>query len=237
MNPACPEEAGVRVYPRGINRLLVADEFINELDPGFIDVLIFKVDADASRRVKVRRVVRTPEFLPLDVALMTEPASPFAHPDAHGEAAGFSIVVKRNRSIVPRAMFLGVAGVAGFSFAVGLAFAWFGLWLVLPFVGLEVAALILAFGVYSRHVSDNETIRRDEHGLAVEIRQGNRLLKYRLDAHWAQCVLDNVGREVRLLIGSHGKFVQIGRHLDEEGRRQLRNELNERLREHRAGRD
>lgn len=60
MNPACPEEAGVRVYPRGINRLLVAAEFINELDPGFIDVLIFKVDADASRRVKVRRVVRTP---------------------------------------------------------------------------------------------------------------------------------------------------------------------------------
>ncbi|MFM9885365.1 MAG: DUF2244 domain-containing protein [Burkholderiales bacterium] len=168
---------------------------------------------------------------------MTEPASPFAHPNAHGDGGGFSIVVKRNHSIAPRAMLLGIVGVAGFSFAVGLAFAWFGLWLVLPFVGLEVAALILAFGVYSRHVSDNETIRRDEHGLAVEIRQGNRLLKYRLDVHWARCVLDNVGREVRLLIGSHGKFVEIGRHLDGVGRRQLRDDLNERLREHRAGRD
>ncbi|MFN0300872.1 MAG: DUF2244 domain-containing protein [Burkholderiales bacterium] len=167
---------------------------------------------------------------------MTEPASPYAHPDAHGDAAGFSIVVRRNRSVAPRAMLLCVVAVAGFSFAVGLAFAWFGLWLVLPFVGLEVAALIFAFGVYSRHVSDNETIRRDEHGLAVEIRQGNRLLKYRLDAHWAQCILDNVGREVRLLIGSHGRFVQIGRHLGEAGQRQLRNELNERLRAYRAGR-
>ena len=180
--------------------------------------------------------VRTLGFLPLDVALMTEPASPYAHPNAHGDAVSFSIVVRPNRSVAPRSTLLCVVAVAGFSFAVGLAFAWFGLWLVLPFVGIEVAALILAFGVYSRHVSDNETIRRDEHGLAVEIRQGNRLLKYRLDAHWAQCILDNVGREVRLLIGSHGKFVQIGRHLGEEGRRQLRNELNKRLREYRAGR-
>ncbi len=127
--------------------------------------------------------------------------------------------------------------IAAFSFAVAIIFAWLGLWLVLPFVGLEVAALALAFWVYARHVADNEIIRTDKDGLTIEIREGNRLRNYRLDANWARCIVEDDGRDARLMIGSHGRFVQIGRCLNDVGRRQLRNLLNDRLREYRAIRD
>jgi uncharacterized membrane protein len=176
-------------------------------------------------------------FCAPDVLLMTEPASPTLHEGALRVTPKFSVIVRRNQVIASRSMLLVVSAVAAFALAIGLGFASLGLWLVLPFVGLEVIALVIAFRVYSRHVADNETIRADERGLAVEIREGNRLFRYRLDANWAQCILENAGREARLLIGSHGKFVQIGRHLNDEGRRNLRIELNQRLREHRMARD
>ena len=165
---------------------------------------------------------------------MKELAGSVLRQDAHRAVAGFCVVVKRNGSTTPASPMLVVVAIAAFSFAVGITFAWLGLWLVLPFVGLEVVALALAFGVYARHVADNEIIRTDEDGLAVEIREGNRLRHYRLDAHWARCIVESAGRDARLMIGSHGRFVQIGRCLNEDGRRQLRNVLNDRLREYRA---
>ncbi len=175
-------------------------------------------------------------FCTPDVLLMTEPASPTLHQDAARVTLGFSVIVRRNQALATRSMPIVVAAIAAASLAIGLGFASLGLWLVLPFVGLEVVALIIAFNVYARRSADNETIRADERGLAVEIREGNRLFRYRLDANWAQCILDNAGQQGRLLIGSHGKFVQIGRHLNEEGRRRLRTDLNRRLRELRAAR-
>lgn len=78
-----------------------------------------------------------------------------------------------------------VLAIAAVAFAIGLGFASLGLWLVLPFVGLEIVALVVAFEVYARQSADNEIIRADERGLVVEIHEGNRLFRYRLDANWA----------------------------------------------------
>jgi uncharacterized membrane protein len=199
-------------------------------------VLVFTAYAGPLRRL-LRDGRLDPLFCALNALLMTEPASPTLHEGALRATPKFSVIVGRNQAIASRSTLLAVSIAAAFAFVIGLGFASLGLWLVLPFVGLEIIALVIAFRVHSRHAADNETIRADERGLAVEIREGNRLFRYRLDANWAQCIHENAGREARLLIGSHGKFVQIGRHLNEEGRRKLRIELNQRLREHRMVRD
>ena len=62
--------------------------------------------------------------------------------------AGFSLILKRNCSISPA----GLAGVFGalavVALAIGAGFALAGAWLVLPFAGLEVAALSAAYLAY-----------------------------------------------------------------------------------------
>src|SRR5262245_48230471 len=74
----------------------------------------------------------------------------------HDTPAGLSITVKRNCSISPQALAWLLALTAAFSFGIGIGFAVFGAWPVLPFVGLEVAALAAAFYVNGRHAADYE---------------------------------------------------------------------------------
>ena len=52
------------------------------------------------------------------------------------------------------------------SFAIRVAFALYGAWPILPFVGLEVAALAAAFHVNGRHATDYERIAFADGALA-----------------------------------------------------------------------
>jgi uncharacterized membrane protein len=170
--------------------------------------------------------------------------SPGEHPESigpsgalgrDGEHRACSWVIKRNCSIAPRALVWFLAGTAVFSFAIGLGFAWYGLWLVLPFVGLEIGALVVAFVVHARHATDRESISLDQEGLVVEIQEASRQQRYVFSAYWAQLTVSDEGQDVRLLVGSHGRRVEIGRHLDQRGRRVLAQELNRRLAQMRIG--
>ena len=58
----------------------------------------------------------------------------------------------RNCSISPAAMLAVFASLAGVTLAIGAGFALLGAWPVLPFAGLEVAALGAAFLVHVRRV-------------------------------------------------------------------------------------
>ena len=61
---------------------------------------------------------------------------------------------KRNCALTPRqlAVFFGVLG--SFSMAVATAWALQGAWVVVPFAGIEIAALGLAYVLYGRHAAD-----------------------------------------------------------------------------------
>lgn len=50
----------------------------------------------------------------------------------------------------PAGLAMAFAALAVLTLAIGLGFAIFGAWLVLPFAGLEVLALVVAFMVYAR---------------------------------------------------------------------------------------
>jgi len=138
-----------------------------------------------------------------------------------GARSDFSLTVKRNCSISPRALGGLLAFIAGVSFAIGVAFALYGAWPILPFVGLEVAALAAAFYVNGRHATDYERIAFADGALVVEIRDGDRTEEHSFNPHWVRLVVSGARRDVRLALRSHGTELEIGRHLDASGRELL----------------
>ena len=68
-------------------------------------------------------------------------------------------LIKRNCSAGPRQLAVVFGSLVAVSFAFGLGFAAFGLWMVLPFVGLELIAVGAAFFCYGWHAADFDALR------------------------------------------------------------------------------
>jgi len=148
----------------------------------------------------------------------------------------FSLTVKRNCSISPRALAVLLALTAGLAFAIGIAFALYGAWPILPFAGLEIAALAAAFYLNGRHAADYERIALEAGLLVVEVRDGERVATHRFNPQWVRLETSETPREVRLALRSQGRELEIGRHLDAPGRERLAQEVRGRLAQARTAR-
>ena len=145
--------------------------------------------------------------------------------------AGFSLTLKRNCSISPAGLLGVFAALSVASAAIGIGFAIAGAWPVLPFVGLEIAALGAAFVLYARRAGDYERIELAQGRLTIEVAEAERLEQYRLDPRCARVVLErNEGYGARVLLRGPGQEVEIGRHLDALARIEFAGELSRRLR-------
>ena len=60
------------------------------------------------------------------------------------------------------------------SFAIALAFAWQGLWLIVPFAGIEMLALGLALYWCLNRLSRTETITVSDKEVSLSVQQSNR---------------------------------------------------------------
>lgn len=123
--------------------------------------------------------------------------------------------LKRNCSASPRALLLAFASVAALSLAIGAAFALLGAWLVLPFVGAEIAALALAFAWCCRHAGDRETLEWDGQRLALTRIDGARTEAHEFNPLWTRVEV-RVGRtpaHAQVFLRSHGRQVEVGRYL------------------------
>lgn len=138
-------------------------------------------------------------------------------------------LIKRNCSASPRQLAGVFASLVAVSFAFGAAFAAEGLWLVLPFVGLEVVAVAAAFLCYGRHAADYERIDLNGRVLKVERQEGGRRLEFSFDAAWVRVELEehgaHQGRRVRLVLACKGRRLEVGRFLIDERRSALGREL------------
>jgi uncharacterized membrane protein len=109
----------------------------------------------------------------------------------------------------------------------GLLFLYFGIPLVLPFAGLEIALLWAAFYHVARSGQDREVIRLTDARLIIE--RGRREPEERLeyDRAWVRVRLDeNRGwHPSQLSIGSHGKLAPVGAFLTDGERKTLAESL------------
>ena len=150
-------------------------------------------------------------------------------------SAGFSLTTRRNCSMPPQALVWLLVFTACLSFAIGIGFAWVGAWPVLPFMGLEVATLATAFCVHARHSADCERIVVRDGVMRVEVRDAGRMSVHSFHPGWVRLDTQRAGADVRIGVRSHGRELEIGRHLDAPGRSLLAAELAGRLKRYRDG--
>lgn len=139
--------------------------------------------------------------------------------------AGFCVLIKRNCSIGPRGLLLVFALLGALSIGIAVAFAVLGAWLILPFAGLEVVLLGVAFWMTARHATDYERIELARDRLSVEVGEAERMRRYELDARRARVRL----REGHVLLYAPQAQLEVGRHLDALSRAGFAAELGKRL--------
>ena len=142
-------------------------------------------------------------------------------------AAGFSRVARRNDSLSSAGRLLVFAFIFAVSIGIAASFALLGAWLILPFAGLEMLVLWLAFRYIDRRAGDYERIAIAGDRVEIEVCDAGRRSRYELNRYWAQLV---GGDGERLALRSHGREIEIGRYLNDEQRYALGREIGRHLR-------
>jgi uncharacterized membrane protein len=141
--------------------------------------------------------------------------------------SGRSWRIKRNCSASPTQVAWVFASIVAVSFAFGAVFAAQGLWLVLPFVGIETLAVAAAFFCHGRRAADYEKIEIVGGEIAVEQVEGSQRTVRRLPSPWARVELQRLGRTGRVTVwlAAGAQRIEVGRHLLDARRVQLAEEL------------
>lgn len=134
-----------------------------------------------------------------------------------------------NRSLGPVARRWALGAIAFTTLGVAAGAALFGAWPVMPFAGLEVACLALAFRLVARHDADFERLEIGEHEVRVEAQDASRHTRFVARRPWARVVLRERGARCTLGLAYAGRIEPLGRMLSDEGRRQLAETLRRRL--------
>lgn len=148
------------------------------------------------------------------------------------EAGEFHLIARRNNSLSSTGRTAVFGSLVLVSFAISSAFAFFGAWLVLPFAGVEMAVLYLAFRHMERHAGDFESIAIEGERVLVERWELGKVSRYEFNRYWANVVLEQPGRtgKMRVALRSHGREVEFGRHLTDEQREAVAKALRQQLR-------
>jgi uncharacterized membrane protein len=149
------------------------------------------------------------------------------------EVSDTRYLIRPNRSMDRRQAAWVVMAIATASFAVaGSMSIAYGAWPILPFAGLEVAALaFVIWRVQASSENEDVLVFASAHVDVTRRHEGD-VHSYRFNRHWVRVNLRNsIARNLpsRLEIGSHGKFVEIGSFLTDEERASLAEHLTARL--------
>ncbi len=150
-----------------------------------------------------------------------------------GSTPEFQAVIQPNRSFSGRRM-MGVFGLyllvcAGIS----VGFAMDGAWLVAPFMGLEVLIIGAVLVCIAYHSRDHEDVIVDGDRMEIVQITGRTEHRVALQRYWARTRLEAPVDDwypTRLLVGSHGRWVEIGSVLTDDERSSLSRRLNTVLR-------
>lgn len=146
----------------------------------------------------------------------------------------FEAIIRPNRSMDERYAAVFVICFAALSLAIALGFFSAGLWLVLPFAGLEILVVGMAIGATLRRSQGYEWIVVTDREVSLLKSGHDQSRRYEFQRPWTQVRLESGPsrlRPARLLIGSHGRFVEIGRDFVDEDRENFAARLTEAIRD------
>jgi uncharacterized membrane protein len=97
-----------------------------------------------------------------------------------------------------------------------LGFSLLGLWLVIPFAGLELAVVWGALRITALHAQYREVIRFTHDEVIVQRGRKGPSEEHRFPRAWSQFVLQRPAsrmQDPRLVLRSHGREIELGRRL------------------------
>ncbi|AKR43998.1 DUF2244 domain-containing protein [Methylophilus sp. TWE2] len=95
---------------------------------------------------------------------------------------------------------------------IAMGFFHIGAWMVLPFAGLELVLVVLAFVVVLRHRGDYEKITFVENHIEIEQSVLGKIKLARFQCYWTRVTLrEGEDGKTSLWIGSHNEEVEFGR--------------------------
>lgn len=134
-----------------------------------------------------------------------------------GAAENLSFVARRNNSLSAAGRSLAFGSMVAVTMGIAAVFALLcGAWPVLPFAGIEMAVLYVAFRHIGRHCADYERVTIEGDRVDVEVVDGGRSAFFGFNRYWTQVVC--AGNGSRLALRSHGRELVIGRHMNREQR-------------------
>ena len=143
-------------------------------------------------------------------------------------AVDYKVTSKPNNSLTSAGRIKLVLFLAVIPLSVAVAFAIEGVWVALPFAGLELTALAYAFYYINCHAEDYESITIEDSRLVVERRNNKHASQYVLNPYWAKVVIENAPSGMQLRLRSHGKDIEIGYFMNSEERADLALQLQQR---------
>lgn len=137
---------------------------------------------------------------------------------------------KRNRSLSSAELRKAFWLVAFVSLAVASVWSVMGAWLILPFAGLEVGALYIAFRSWSRYADDYERVVIRGDRLLIECQMKGCVRRFDANRHWTQVIVRNGVRGRQVSLRSHGREIEFGTFLSEGARMEAVRKLRDHLR-------
>lgn len=142
------------------------------------------------------------------------------------DGAGFTYFKRHASSLDLRLLAFVFGSLAVFSVVIAAGFAMAGAWLIIPFAGVEIAALGAAVVMILRRAGDFERLAFSGDHILIEVRERGVARQFEFHRCWARLVTGKTGS---VALRSHGRTVEIGRYCCAEGRRALALELRSRL--------
>lgn len=142
----------------------------------------------------------------------------------------FSVTARPNSVVGQPGLLISMAVLVPACSITALAFLFIGAWPVTLFMGLHIAALLVAFLYVERHTSDFERLTLADDRLIVDTHTLDGDQHLELNGYWVQVDLQTsaVGSN-SLRLRSHGKEVPFGRLMSDGERLALSQELGRRL--------
>ena len=139
------------------------------------------------------------------------------HIDKAGSGGAYRFVILPNCSISWRQLLVFYLLTCALALVIGLLFLYGGMWLVLPFSGLEMMALGTALYLTSRKVHRRQVITLDAERVTIEkgVRQVEQ--SWQFQTAGTRVLKENegsAGGHRKVVLGAHGNYVEIGEFLD-----------------------
>lgn len=125
----------------------------------------------------------------------------------------FNVELMPRRSLSKRGFRLLMGSAAGCGLVIGTTFLIRGVWPVLPYFGLEIALLYLAFRMNYRAAKARETVQLTTQALTVErVKPSGRTDRFRFQPpHWLRVTAETrPGGDNCLRLSSHGRSITVG---------------------------